>query len=144
MSVTFYIQQYVRVAASLHSGQWLKLLAFSMAYIGCTRIFTTDFNLHFPNDWWCWVFFLELISCKCPELFLCPFLSWDDIIVLWKFFIYSLYICVFYTLFHICFADISSLFAPCLFINSVFWQVKVLILMKSNQSNFSFMAYDYV
>ena len=133
MNVTFYIQQYVRVPASQHSCQRLKLLAFSIVYIGYTMMFTGNFNLHFPNDWWCWVFFLSLLAVSVQIFFFCPFLSWDDT-VLWKFFIYSVYICVFYTLFQIRFANISSRFAACLFINSVFWQAKALILMKSNQS----------
>ena len=210
MSVIFYIQQYVRVPASQHSCQRLKLLAFSIAYIGYTMIFTGNFNLHFPNDWWCWVFFLSLLAIVSRSFSFVRFLfgmillhyesslyilcisSVQSLSRVWLFPTPSiaareaslsitnsrsslrfkpiesvmpsnhLILCrpllllppippsirvfsnEFYTLFQIRFANISSCFAACLFINSVFWQVEVLILMKYNQSNFSFMAYDYV
>lgn len=110
MRVTFYIQQYVRVPASLHSCQRLKLLAFSMAYIGCTMIFTGNFNLHFPNDWWCWVFFLELISCKCPNFFFVPFLV-GMILLHYESSLYILYIYVCFTPF---FRDVLQIFPPIL------------------------------
>ena len=57
-------QQRMRVLVSPHPHQRLLFCLFDYSYLSvCEVVSHWGFDLHFPNNWWCWAPFHVFISC---------------------------------------------------------------------------------